>query len=142
MRIKLGILCTANSYINGLLEFISDYNDFEIIFLSFGITATEQRLSNQVPDVLLMAVAQNDASAYRIISKLRRSWPAIKMLVLSDHSETYIARRMIESGGHGFINKTAGFSTVIEGCRQLCEGEIYFDPLTRDILLKEIIYNE
>lgn len=142
MNIKIGILHSAHSYMEGLHDFISQCNDFEIIFHTSDISMLGLHVSKKVPDVLLLMAKQKELNALQVIIEVCRNWPSIKIMVVGDHRNLYTVRQIIEIGGHGFVYETATFSTVLNGCRQLCEGEIFFDPVTQNLLLKEIIYGK
>lgn len=142
MSIKIGALYTGYSYMKDWEEFISRCNGFEIVWHTSYISMLGLHISRQVPNILLLMAKQKELNVLQVITEVCRNWPSIKIMVIGDHTNLYTVRQIIETGGHGFTYETANFSTVLDGCRKLSEGEMFFDPVTQKLLLKEIIYRE
>jgi len=75
-----------------------------------------------LPDLVLMDVDLPDGSGIALTRRLRKQFPAIKVIVLTALLDRKVAVEAIDAGAHGFVVKTsaavelvAAIGTVLEG---------------------------
>jgi DNA-binding NarL/FixJ family response regulator len=64
----------------------------------------------------------------------------LRILVFSGHENPVLIREMLESGAHGFVEKTAGLLELRKGLETVANGGTYFGP-TVSGLLRSVVAN-
>jgi DNA-binding NarL/FixJ family response regulator len=59
---------------------------------------------------------------------LLRRWPNVKVLVLTVHENIHYAVKVLESGAHGYVVKSAAVGELVEAIKAVSAGEIYISP--------------
>jgi DNA-binding NarL/FixJ family response regulator len=62
------------------------------------------------------------------IEGLLRRWPDLKILVLTVHENIHYAVKVLESGAHGYVVKSAAVGELVEAIKAVSAGEIYISP--------------
>ncbi|WP_375594791.1 response regulator transcription factor [Algihabitans albus] len=108
---------SAHSPLTGLRAYREERPDLLIVDLSFGC---------------------NKFAGVKLIRRLRRHDPEIPVLVFSMHRSAMIARRALEAGSNGFVNKDAPPEEIDQAFRSLSQGECY---VSADIATKIALLN-
>lgn len=91
--------------------------------------------ADAIPDVVVLDYNMPQSSALSTIEALGIRFPKIKILVLTVHESTHYAVKVLESGAHGYVVKSAAATELIDAIRAVQEGEVYVSPrVSRRIL--------
>jgi DNA-binding NarL/FixJ family response regulator len=77
------------------------------------------------PELVLVDVTLKNSSGIELIKDIRIRHPNMLVLVLSMHSESFYAERVLRAGARGYVAKGEPPGKVIEGIRRVLTGEIY-----------------
>ena len=80
------------------------------------------------PDLALIDLSLEEGTAFGLIRELRRSVPAVELLVLSMHDESLYAERVLRAGARGYIMKQAAIDGLVDAIRQVAAGSVYISP--------------
>jgi DNA-binding NarL/FixJ family response regulator len=80
------------------------------------------------PDVLVLDYSMPKLDTPAAINSLVRRWPLLKILVLTVHENIHYAVKVLESGAHGYVVKSAAVGDLVEAIKTVSEGEIYISP--------------
>lgn len=72
------------------------------------------------------------------IKQIKCSFPHIKILVFSGHSETDFGIRCLMSGASGYLNKTSEFKEILQAVKELSEGGNYASPKLKEAWFQSI----
>ena len=86
-------------------------------------TATRVR-----PDVLVLDYSMPGLGAPEILSSLRQRLPDLKVLVLTVHENIHYAVKVLESGAHGYVVKSAAVGELVDAIKAVSSGEVYISP--------------
>ncbi len=78
------------------------------------------------PDLVILELSDRDGAGLNQIRDLRIRHPWLRILVLSSHSETIFAERVLQAGANGFVSKMAELGTILTAIRKVASGETYF----------------
>jgi DNA-binding NarL/FixJ family response regulator len=81
-----------------------------------------------LPDVMVMDYSMPGLDASTVIETLLHRWPEIKILVLTVHENIHYAVKVLESGAHGYVVKSAAVAELVEAIRAVSTGECYISP--------------
>jgi DNA-binding NarL/FixJ family response regulator len=80
------------------------------------------------PDVIVLDYSMPDLDTPSTIQLLLRRWPHLKILVLTVHENIHYAVKVLESGAHGYVVKSAAVGELVEAIKAVSGGEIYISP--------------
>ena len=108
------------------MEVIGEAGDGEI-----AITESA-RLS---PDVLLLDISMPNMNGLQATKRLKFVNPAIKILILTRHTDDGYLQQLIEAGANGYVLKQSAPTELINAIRSVAIGNGYVDPsLTRRVM--------
>jgi DNA-binding NarL/FixJ family response regulator len=80
------------------------------------------------PDVMVLDYSMPGLDAAEATGSLLRCWPGLKVLVLTVHENIHYAVKVLESGAHGYVVKSAAVGELVEAIRAVSAGEVYISP--------------
>lgn len=93
------------------------------------------------PDVVLMDIDMPQMNGLAVTDLLRREMPEIKVLILSMHSNSEYAMRIIQCGARGFVLKESHPEEVISAIEAVYAGEAHFSPEVARVALNQVVRN-
>jgi len=80
------------------------------------------------PHVIVLDYSMPKLDTPTAIEALLRRWPDLKILVLTVHENIHYAVKVLESGAHGYVVKSAAVAELVEAIKAASAGEIYISP--------------
>jgi DNA-binding NarL/FixJ family response regulator len=80
------------------------------------------------PDVIVLDYSMPELDAPSAIEALLRGRPDLKVLVLTVHENIHYAVKVLESGAHGYVVKSAAVAELVEAIHAVSAGEVYISP--------------
>jgi DNA-binding NarL/FixJ family response regulator len=84
--------------------------------------------ADQRPEVVVLDYSMPGLDAGAAIEALLRDQPGIKVLVLTVHENIHYAVKVLESGAHGYVVKSAAPGELVEAIQAVSAGECYISP--------------
>src|SRR6476646_2153718 len=91
------------------------------------------------PDIILMDIDMPHMNGLAVTEVLRREMPAIKVLILSMHSNTDYVLRIIQSGARGYVLKEASTEELVRAIEMVESGEAFFSPDVARVALNQFV---
>ncbi|MFD1871187.1 response regulator [Hymenobacter bucti] len=114
----------------GLAALFGQEPDLEIVGLCASGHELLHLLENTrglAPDLLLLDLhLPPPHDGLSLLPHLRRAWPALRVLVFSSAVSPALLAQVKEAGAHGFINKSAEASTLLDAIRAVHAGQLVF----------------
>lgn len=94
------------------------------------------------PDVVVMDVEMPGMNGIEATARIRKSFPAIQVVMLSMHSDPVLIRQTLDKGAKGYVLKKSVSTDLVRAIRTVCGGITYlsqaidlteneYDPLPR-----------
>lgn len=87
-----------------------------------------EKIQQEDFDILLLDLTMPGPSGIELIQRIRHDRPSLPILVLSMHSESQIAARVLKAGAAGYVTKDNEPETLISAIRKVAGGGRYIDP--------------
>jgi len=79
------------------------------------------------PGLVILDLNLGDASGLEVLRRIVNLDNAIRVLVLSMHSEPIYAARALQAGARGYVSKSAGADEFVAAVRAVLQGERYIE---------------
>ncbi len=79
-------------------------------------------------DIALVDLSMPGMDGISAISTIRRAAPDIYLVVVSASEDPQVVRRALDAGAHGYICKSAGSASMMNGIRSVLEGDTFVSP--------------
>ncbi|HMP83263.1 MAG TPA: response regulator transcription factor [Verrucomicrobiota bacterium] len=91
------------------------------------------------PDVLLMDIDMPQKDGLAVTEELRKTFPKVKVLVLSTHSQRDYVLRIIRAGARGYVLKDTPPDELVKAIEAVDNGEAFFSPPVARIALNQYV---
>lgn len=123
--IKVAIVDDHKILVEGLSNLISESGIAEVAGIAHSAEKCRSLIKNWEFDVLMLDVGLPDISGLDFCVELKNTYPKIKILALTTHSEYSIVKQMLDNGALGYLIKNATAEEVLEGIEAVARGEIF-----------------
>jgi DNA-binding NarL/FixJ family response regulator len=94
------------------------------------------------PDLLLLDLSMEGLGGLETILELRRRELKLPILVLTQHAESVILRRVLEAGANGYILKSARGDDLVGAIRAVAQGGTWIEPSLAGALVSRAFGSE
>lgn len=136
--IKVLIADDHKIFRDGLKSLMESEPDIKVIGEAADGKEVLNQLENIQPDVILMDISMGEAGGITTTQIVKEKFPAIKILVLSMHSESSYILKMLELGTNGYILKDAGKSEMLSAIRTVATGNSYYSSIVSAKLVEAL----
>jgi DNA-binding NarL/FixJ family response regulator len=118
----------------GLVALLTAEPDMEVVGeASDGYECVEKAIVLE-PDIILMDVNMPRCGGLEALAKVRADLPGTKVLVLTMHDDVGYLRRVLASGGSGYVLKQAAGDELLSAIRTVSDGGVFIHPHHAQIL--------
>ena len=119
---------------DGLTDVINQSDTMHVSRCFTTLGACRKALAVRTPDVLLLDISMPDGDGAIFCQWVVSEYPKVRILAVTIHDEYCIIRRMLESGVHGYVLKSASISELTMAIEQVWRGNRYISPAVESIL--------
>ncbi len=99
--------------------------------------AVRQAAEREKPDLVLLDLRIKGEDAFDLIRGLRKSWPDLLVLVVSQNDEMVFGHRALRAGARGYIMKDQDGAALLLAIRAVLAGELHVSkPLAATMIRK------
>ncbi len=99
-----------------------------------------QQAAQLKPDLVLMDLSMPEMSGLEAISRLRKTAPAARVLVLTMHNDREYIAQVFRLGARGFVRKDGSPDELVRAIHAVNAGEAFFGPGVSNVLLEEFTH--
>ncbi|MBN9523307.1 response regulator transcription factor [bacterium] len=119
----------------GLAALLSRQPGFRVCGEAEGIPGALRQVAAAVPDLVVVDVSLKDGNGLDLVKRLRDRFPRVKVLVWSMYPDAMYARRAVQAGAAGYINKGSSPDAIMGAIRHVLAGEVFLSPeVTQSVL--------
>jgi two-component system response regulator NreC len=120
--------------IRSLLELVPD---IEVVGEASNGKEALDEVKELMPDVVLMDLAMPIMNGLEATRRIRREFPDIRVLALTQYDDSEYVIPVIEAGASGFVTKMAAFSELATAIQAVHNGKSYLSPSAAAALVQE-----
>lgn len=114
----------------GLKEILADTGDIEVVGEATNGHEVMARVRAMPFDVLVLDMSMPGRSGIELIRQVKAEKAALRILVLSMHSEEQYAVRALKAGAAGYLTKESAADELVVAIRRIAGGGAYVTPET------------
>ncbi|HEX4607702.1 MAG TPA: response regulator transcription factor [Urbifossiella sp.] len=95
------------------------------------------RAAETTPDVAVVDVSLKGGCGIDLVKRLRGRHPGLKILVWSMYPDGLYARRAVQAGAAGYVNKEHAADVIVSAIRHVLAGGVFLSPEVTQALLRE-----
>ena len=120
------VLCDDHAVLRrGIRDTLADASDITVTGEAGGYSELREVLRSAPCDVLLLDLNMPGRSGLEVLTSLRETHSAIKVLVVSMYPEDQYALRCLKAGAQGYANKAGDPVELINAVRTVVQGRKY-----------------
>ncbi len=109
----------------GIAAYLNMSDEFEVVGeAADGVEAIEVAMKLK-PDVILMDIAMPTLGGLEATLEIKKRYPEIKVLVLTQYDDAVYVRRFLKAGASGYLLKKAVATDLIAAIKAVAAGEMY-----------------
>lgn len=129
------IICDDHPLIKeGLQSFFEGKPDFEIVGTASSATELNRVIQQTSADILLLDVNLPDGNGIDMCGNIKKEFPNLKIIGLSNFNERSVIIRMLNNGASGYLVKSSPMEEISKAILEVGEGNIYFGKEAQQIL--------
>ncbi|MBI2851019.1 MAG: response regulator transcription factor [Chloroflexi bacterium] len=120
--------------IRTLLDLVAD---FDVVGEASNGKEAIEKVRELRPDVVLMDLAMPVMTGQEAMRRIRKEFPQVKTLVLTQHESSEYVIPAIRLGAHGFVTKTGGSPEIVSAIRAVYGGQSFLSSTAQTALTQE-----
>ncbi len=121
----------------GIRSLLALTADIEIVGEAADGRQAVEKVRQLAPDVVLMDLAMPKMGGLEATRRIRKEFPATKILVVTQYDDSEYVIPVIEAGARGFITKMASPLELASAIQAVYRGESFLSPSAAAILVEE-----
>jgi DNA-binding NarL/FixJ family response regulator len=121
---------------------LSEQPDMEVVGEAENGQMAVKLAKELIPDVILMDIAMPDLNGIEATRLILKENPAIKIIVLSMHSEKHFVMEMLQAGALGYVLKSYLFDEVLRAIEVVRSNGYYLSPKITDVIVEDYTSKE
>lgn len=129
------VLCDDHAVLRrGIRDTLAEASDIKVTGEAGGYAELREVLRTAICDILLLDLNMPGRSGIEVLTSLRETHSAIKVLIVSMYPEDQYALRCLKAGAHGYANKAGDPVELIAAVRTVMQGRKYLTPEVAQML--------
>lgn len=112
----------------GLRRLLGDQSGIDVVEEASSGEQAMEIVRSIKPDVILMDINMPGIGGFEATSRISRTHPECRVIVLTVHSEGPLPKRILEAGAVGYLTKGCPVEEMVEAIQKVHSGQRYIAP--------------
>ena len=122
-----------------LADFVAQQPGNEVAGVAHDAASAREACATTRPNLILLDIGLPEKSVgYALLAEVRKDYPDINVLVFTASCTMQVVREVISLGAHGFLEKSARFSELVDAVSRVRQGHTYLGAQA-SALLREAV---
>jgi DNA-binding NarL/FixJ family response regulator len=140
--ITIALVDDHKMFRDGIKSVLSDNSDFNIISEFYSGEEIIEYLKTKEIDIVITDISLPGISGIELCKIVTESYPKIKVIILSMHTNEEYIMSALENGASGYLPKDSGHEELIKAIKTVSENEIFFNHNISQRIIKEVFINK
>lgn len=123
----------------GLRMILEPAQDMVVVGEAINGEETLDLAGSTQPDIVLLDLRMPRMDGLEVLTRLRREWPGIAVIILTTYDEDALIAKAIRAGVRGYLLKDTDRDTLLTAIRLAAQGEMLIAP---DLLSRALAHRE
>ncbi len=123
----IGIVDDHPVIIEGLVQMLSTFRQFKIVFKAGSGEGLLSALETVTPDVLLLDIELPDSDGIALCTEVLGRYPQLPIIAITNHDEVLYVRKMMRNGAMGYLLKGTDREGLLEAIQSVVSGKQFID---------------
>ena len=136
---KIRVLVTDDHAIvrDGICALLALTGDIEAVGMATNGREALEMVTKLSPDIVLMDIVMPLMDGLEATRRIRKEFPGIKVIVLTQYEDREYVLPVIEAGASGFISKASASSELTSAIRSVYRGDSFLSPSIARLLVDD-----
>jgi len=139
MTIRILIVDDHPAVREGLAVRIAGQKDMEVCGEAEGIVKALELFHSTRPDVVVVDIQLKKGDGLDLVKRIKARDNLAQVLVWSMYPDKLYAKRALNAGALGYINKACSTARIVEAIRRVREGKVYLSEEMAELLLRHAV---
>ena len=122
---------------DGIRSLLALTADIEIVGEAADGREAVEKVRQLMPDIVLMDLAMPTMGGLEAARRVRKEFPATKVLVLTQYDDSEYVIPVIEAGARGFVSKMSSSSELASAIQAVYRGQSFLSPSAAAALIDD-----
>ncbi|MBV6645522.1 MAG: response regulator transcription factor [Cyclobacteriaceae bacterium] len=138
--VKILIVDDHQLMIDGIMELLQNHGNHTIVGTTTKAVHVLEMLKNTKVDMLISDVNMPEMKGPELISKVKTTYPELKVIALSMHQEKHIVKDVLKAGADSYVLKHSTQNELIEAIEKTMLGETFVSAAVTKMLVDDVKY--
>lgn len=120
--------------VEGLKSLLAQLKNIVVIGSATNAFEAVPFLKNNETEIVLLDINLPDISGIELCKRIKKEFPAIKIIGISTFSERSYISRMIDNGASGYLIKSASAEEIGDAIQTVLQGKLYLSVSMEHVL--------
>ena len=140
--IKVIVTDDHSLFRRGVINSLASKTDISVIGEAENGHDLLQKLEYLKPDFIILGIQMPIMDGMTTLPILKKRYPAIKVIILSMHSDPSVILHMIELGANTYLTKDAGSSEIYEAILACHKNWFFINETVRNAIINKKVANQ
>ena len=109
----------------GLKRLIDDVEGLSVIAEADNGKDAIEQVKELKPDVAILDINMPELNGIQTTEILRRDYPALKIIIISMHSDELFPQRLLKAGANAYLTKDSGIDEISHAVQEVMDDQTY-----------------
>lgn len=124
-KIKVLVVDDHPMVLEGMRSMLLQISFVEITGTAPNAYEAIEKIKGNSPDIVITDINMPEVSGIELTAKIRKEFPAVRVVAMSTFKERSYISQMIQSGASGYLVKSASREEIEEAILSVYEGKLY-----------------
>lgn len=124
-KINILIVDDHPMVLEGMKALLSNFDNMSVVGTATNAFETMDKLKGNEVDVVIVDINLPEVSGIDLTARIKKEYPAIKVLAMSTFKERSYISQMIKNGASGYLVKSASKDEIEAAIQSASEGKLY-----------------
>lgn len=125
-KIKIIIADDHTMFLQGIVSLLENDENISILGKTGDGKGVFEIMKNTVPDIILLDISMPEMDGIEVTRIIKQKHPAVKILIVSTHSNTQMIAKLIRMGVDGYLLKNTEKEELFHAIHMIYKGKTYF----------------
>lgn len=124
-KIKVLVVDDHPMVLEGMQSMLSLIGFVSVSGLASNAYQAMELIKTDMPDIIITDISMPEISGVELTAKIRKEYPAIKVIAMSTFNERSLISQMVQQGAAGYLLKSASKEQIEEAILTVNENKLY-----------------